>query len=87
MNNFDNNLGALMLQLRSAYTHVERKMALLSHELAGLLLPHEHYGPHLNFHSWNIEAHLENKHLKYEGKTLAEIWYSLKIDGYAVNAE
>ena len=32
----------------SAYNRVERRMALLSRELAELVLPHDHFGTHLN---------------------------------------
>ena len=32
----------------SAFNPVEPRMAPLSHELAGLVLPHDHYGNHLD---------------------------------------
>ena len=32
----------------SAFNPVERRMAPLSHDLAGIILPHDHYGNHLN---------------------------------------
>ena len=32
----------------SAFNPVERRMTPLSHDLAGLILPHDHYGTHLN---------------------------------------
>ena len=33
---------------RSAFNRVERKMAPLSRELSGLILPHDRYGSHLD---------------------------------------
>uniref|UniRef100_A0A182W7W0 Uncharacterized protein n=1 Tax=Anopheles minimus TaxID=112268 RepID=A0A182W7W0_9DIPT len=33
---------------RSAFNRVERRMAPLSRELVGLVLPHDHYGSHLD---------------------------------------
>jgi hypothetical protein len=48
----DNNLDALFVACyapgHSAYNIVERRMAPLSHDLSGLLLPHDHFGSHLN---------------------------------------
>jgi hypothetical protein len=33
---------------QSAYNAIERRMAPLSHDIAGLILPHDHYGSHLD---------------------------------------
>lgn len=33
---------------RSAFNRVERRMAPLSRDLAGLVLPHDHFGSHLD---------------------------------------
>ncbi|CAH2021635.1 unnamed protein product [Acanthoscelides obtectus] len=33
---------------RSAYNRIERRMAPLSRELANLILPHDHFGSHLD---------------------------------------
>ena len=47
-----NNLDALFIMTnapgRSAFNRAERRMAPLSKELAGLLLPHDHHGNHLD---------------------------------------
>jgi len=47
-----NNLDALFIMTnapgRSAFNRAERRMAPLSRELSGLILPHEHYGTHLD---------------------------------------
>ncbi|KAL5502403.1 hypothetical protein EMCRGX_G009173 [Ephydatia muelleri] len=43
---------------RSAFYRVERRMAPLSRELAGLILPHDHYGTHLDEQGRTIDAEL-----------------------------
>ncbi|KAJ8940658.1 hypothetical protein NQ314_010633 [Rhamnusium bicolor] len=59
----DFNLDALFVVTnapgRSAYNRVERRMAPLSHELAGLILPHEHYGSHLDSYGKTVDKDLE----------------------------
>lgn len=72
---------------RSAYNRVERRMAPLSRELAGLILPHNHYGSHLNDSGVTINQELELQNFEYAGKTLAEVWNNLVIDGHPVIAE
>lgn len=46
------NLDALFIMTnapgRSAFNRAERRMAPLSRELSGLILPHDHYGTHLD---------------------------------------
>ncbi|KAF6028277.1 hypothetical protein EB796_013415 [Bugula neritina] len=59
---------------RSAFNPVERRMAPLSHDLAGLILPHDHYGSHLNAAGKTIDPDLEIKNFAMAGQTLAEIW-------------
>jgi len=72
---------------RSSYNRVERRMAPLSHELAGLILHREHYGSHLNSYSKTVDKDLEEKNFEYVGKTLASIWKSLKVYDYDVDAD
>ena len=72
---------------RSAYKSVERRLAPLSHELSGLIFPHEHYGSHLDSYGKTIDKDLKNKNFEYAGTTLASDWKSLKVDGYDVDAE
>lgn len=85
------NLDALFLITnapgRSAYNPVERRMASLSRELAGLIIPHEHFGSHLNNSAQTVDKKLELKNFEFAGETLAEVWNSLVIDGYPVVAE
>ena len=56
---------------KSAFNRVERKMAPLSKELTGLILPHE----------------LEKKNFKFVGVTLAEIWSQIIVDKFPTVAE
>ncbi|CAF4134016.1 unnamed protein product, partial [Rotaria sordida] len=44
---------------QTAYNIVERRMAPLSHDLAGLNLPHDHFGSHLNESGVTINIELE----------------------------
>lgn len=72
---------------RSAYNRVERRMAHLSRPLAGLILPHKYFGNHLNDRGKTIDEKLEIKNFAEAGRTLAEVWNELVIDGYPVTAE
>lgn len=55
---------------RSAFNRVERRMAPLSRELSGLILPHEHYGSHLNSAGFTIDDDLEKENFKFAGDIL-----------------
>ena len=46
---------------RSAFNRVERKMAPLSRELSGLILPHDHYGSRLDKKGNIVDPQLEKK--------------------------
>eukprot|EP00731_Ephydatia_muelleri_P001579 Em0001g1579a len=71
-----NNLDAYFITTnapgRSAFNRVERRMAPLSNELSGLILPHDKYGSHLNDQGLTIETDLEKKNFAFVGSTLAE---------------
>lgn len=56
-------------------------MAPLSRELCGLILEHNHFGSHLDERGRTIDDDLERRNFEHAGKTLAEIWSSLIIDG------
>lgn len=58
---------------RSAFNRVERKMAFLSNELSGLILPYDTYGSHLNEKAETIDPVLEKQNFEFAGNTLAEI--------------
>lgn len=72
---------------RSAFNRVERKMAPLSKELSGLILPHDQYGSHLDERGNTIDEELEKKNFGFAGKTLAEIWSQLVVDDFPTVAE
>ncbi|CAF4442406.1 unnamed protein product, partial [Adineta steineri] len=72
---------------QSAYNVVERRMAPLSHDLAGLILPHDHFGTHLNDSGVTVNADLERTNFKKAGEVLAEVWCGSVIDEYSVVAE
>lgn len=72
---------------RSAYNHVERRMAPLSKELAGVILEHNHFGSHLDPSGKTIDNDLELKNFAHAGKVLGEIWSNCVIDGYEVTAK
>ena len=85
------NLDALFLISnaagRSAYNRVERRMAPLSRELAGLILPHDHFGIHLNSSTVIINKYHEEKYFEFAAETLGEVWSKVVTDRYPVNAE
>lgn len=56
-------------------------MAPLSRELAGLILSHDHYGSHLDSQGKTIDEELEKQNFEFAGKTLAELWSQVVIDG------
>ncbi|GBP30809.1 hypothetical protein EVAR_82551_1 [Eumeta japonica] len=85
------NLDALFIATnapgRSAYNRVERRMAPLSKRLAGVILPHEHFGSHLDDKGMTTDDDLEKRNFQHAGETLAEVWRDMKIDNYDVSAE
>lgn len=72
---------------RSAFNPVERRMAPLSRELSGLILPHDRYGSHLNSQGKTIDDELERKNFQNAGEMLVDVWNDVMIDGYEVSAE
>ncbi|BFZ05261.1 hypothetical protein BsWGS_08300 [Bradybaena similaris] len=72
---------------RSAFNRVERRMAPLSRELSGLILPHEHFGSHLDSLGRTIDDELEKSNFKYAGETLSEVWRQVTIDNFPTVAE
>lgn len=67
---------------RSAFNRVERRMAPLSRDLAGLVIDHQKLGTHLNHKAETIDEELEKKNFAAAGKLLAEIWSETVIDGH-----
>lgn len=72
---------------RSAYNRVERRMAPLSRELSGVILPHDNFGSHLDKNNRTTNIDLERQNFEYAGQVLSEIWGNVKIDGYPVISE
>lgn len=72
---------------RSAFNPVERRMAPLSRQLSGVVLPHDHYGSHLDSCGRTVDTDLELQNFKHAGDCLAEIFSSVVIDNYSVTAE
>lgn len=72
---------------RSAYNPVERRMAPLSRCLAGIILPYETFGSHLNSQGQTTDEDLERMNFKKAGETLAEVWSEAVIDKFPVVAE
>ena len=62
-------------------------MAPLSAEISGLVLPHDHFGSHLNSACKTMDVELEKRNFQYAGNVLAEVWSSMSIDGHPVLAK
>ena len=56
-------------------------MASLSRELAGLILPYDHFGSHLDECGITIDEDLVRSNFEFAGNVLAEVWTSMEIDG------
>lgn len=55
-------------------------MAPLRRELSGLIIPHDHFGSHLDSNNKTIDENLERNNFEFAGKTLGEVWSNLRID-------
>ena len=69
----------------SAFNLVERKMSPLSHDIAGVILPHENFGSHLDSQGNTIDVELEKQIFFHASQVLADIWSHTVIDGYKVD--
>ena len=61
-------------------------MAPLFKELAGIVLPHDSFGTHLDANGVTVDPEKERENFKKAAETLAEIWSLSKIDNYPVSA-
>ena len=61
-------------------------MAPLSHDLAGIILPHDYYGSHLDQSGKTIDNELEKRNFLRAVETLAGVWCSTIIDNKPVFA-
>jgi hypothetical protein len=55
--------------------------------LAGIILPYDTFGSHLNSKGETIDDQLEQKNFQKAGETLAEVWNEAVIDHHPVFAE
>lgn len=67
---------------RSAFNRVERRMAPLSKELCGVILPADKYGSHLDSKGNTIDIVKEKTNFMFAGQTLSEIWSNVQLDGH-----
>jgi hypothetical protein len=85
------NLDALIMTNQAPgqalFNTVERRLAPMSHDLAGLILPHDHFGTHLNDVGVTEHAELEKANFKMAGDVLAEVWSINVLDEHPVVAE
>ena len=70
----------------SANNPVERRMASLSKDTAGIILPLDTFGNHLDASNKTIDSELEIKNFEAAGKILAEIWSESITDNHPVVA-
>ena len=71
----------------SAFNPVERRMAPLSHDLAGIILPHDSFGDHLDSSGKTIDEELEKRNFFRAAEILSDIWSKTVIDGKPVSCE
>jgi hypothetical protein len=85
------NLDALVIVNQAPgqalFNVVERRLAPMSQDLAGLILPYDHFGRHLNANGVTEHAELEKENFKLTGDVLAEVWSMNVLDEYPVIAE
>ena len=68
----------------SAFNKVERRMAPLSKDTAGIVLPFDKFGSHLNSSNKTIDTELEKRNFAAAGEVLASVWSETVIDSYLV---
>ena len=62
-------------------------MAPLSHDLAGIILPHDIYGSHLDENGNSIDVDLEEKNFYAAAEVLSEVWSKTVIDKHNVDCK
>lgn len=70
----------------SVFNPVERRMAPLSHDLAGLVLQHDSFGNHLDASGKTIDDELEKQNFFKVAEVLSDVWSNTIIDGCKVEA-
>ena len=69
----------------STFNPIERRMSPLSHDIAGVFLPHENFGSHLDSQGNTIDVELEKQNFFLASQVLTDIWSHTVIDGYKVD--
>jgi hypothetical protein len=72
---------------QTLYNTVERRLSPMVQDLAGLILPYDHFGTHLNDVGLTEHAELEKENFKLTGDVLAEVWSMNVLDEHSVVAE
>lgn len=72
---------------QAIFNVAERRLAVLSQDLSGLVLPHDYFGTHLNVSGATVDAELEKINMKKSGEVLAEVWSMDMIDRHPVVAQ
>lgn len=67
---------------RSAFNIVERRMATLSKHLAGVILPYDSYGSHLDSQHRTVDKQLELKNFEKAAEVLEQCWKDIVVNGY-----
>ena len=62
-------------------------MSPLSHDLAGLILPHDMFGTHLDASGKTIDQELEEKNFFAAAEVLSNVWSKTVIDKHPVNCK
>ena len=63
----------------SAFNPVKRQMAPLSHDLAGFILPHDHYSTHQNSSGKTVDEELEKSNFLAAAEALSDVWSNTVI--------
>lgn len=69
----------------SAFNSVKRRMTPLSHDLAGIVFPYNHFGNHIDSSGKKTDREIEEKNFQMEPEVLSEVWEKTVIDGHSVN--
>ena len=69
----------------SAFNPVERRMAALSRDLAGIVLPHDYFDNHLDSSGKAINQELEVENFQMVADVLSQVLETTAIDGYLVH--
>ena len=72
---------------QAIFNIAERRLALLSYDLSGLVLPNHLFSSHLNISGLTIDAELEKSNMKNIGDVLSEVWSMNMINQHQVVVE